>query len=171
MTALAPPKGADGDLNKFREHSSHHRGWNAPLPAAVPLSLYSLPFPRDRVNPSVLRELPPLTLTGPVLRKGHLILEMEDAGAFEKPEELFRSIHGKEAPTAVEGSFINWKGLLLAPDYTSFVQEFLPDDIENIRFHYRTWQLGLYKIRLDRTRLWWEDFSWTCLWQVRKAGT
>jgi len=175
MTALTPPKGAEGDLSKYREFCSFRCGWNSPLPGAVPLALYRHSFPRDRVNPAGLRDLPPLTLEGPVSKKGHIFLEMKDSLVFHDSARLFRSIHGKEIPGPEENSFIEWQGLLLSPSgfpYASFpCVETKEKDSGTVKFNYRTWQLGLYKIRLDEKRHWWENFTWSCLWLVRKSAS
>jgi len=171
MTALSPPKGAEGDLQKFRETCSFQKGWLSPLPLAVPLKLFSLSFPRDRVDPQSLKELPPLSLSGPASRNGNMILEMKEMSQFHEEGRLFRMIHGKKVPEAAEESFIGWDGLLLAPSGSYSSQDEGIENREEVKFHFRTWQLGLYKIRYNEKRLWWEDFSWSCLWKVRKPSS
>jgi hypothetical protein len=162
MTALSPLKGADGDLKRFQLSCTEEFGWHSPLPLMVPLALWSASFPRDRVNTKGLRSLPPLKLSGPVIKKDHIILQMKDAGVFDN-ELMFREIHGKNIPPLENNSFINWEGLLLHP---SGIKN--NSVIEENSFQFRSWQLGLYKLRYDERRNWWEDFSCSCLWKVRK---
>lgn len=162
MTTLSPLKGADGDLKRFLLSCTKDFGWHSPLPLMVPLALWSASFPRDRVDTNGLRSLPPLELSGPIIKEDHIILQMMDGAVFDS-ELMFREIHGKKIPPLEKKSFINWEGLLLDP---SGIKN--NSDIQEKSFQFRSWQLGLYKLRYDEKRDWWEDFSYSCLWKVRK---
>lgn len=173
LTAISPAKGSEGDLKKFLISCTNDFGWHSPLPLLVPLYLWRESFPRDRVNKKELRALPPLDLTGPVIYKNNIFLEMKDSGRFDS-SLMFREIHGKSVPPKEITTFINWKGLLLN---TSLQTQEIPvsqnmQKIQNmgINFHFRSWQLGLYKIRYDETRQWWQDLTVTPLWKVRKPS-
>lgn len=170
MTALSPEKGADGDLKRFQISCTEDFGWHSPLPLMVPLALWSASFPRDRVSSAELKTLPPLELTGPVFKEDHIILQMKDREEFEN-SVMFREIHGKNIPPQEKISFINWEGLLLQPGKIETVSQFQTRNqpIEKI-FQFRRWQLGLYKLRYDETRNWWEDLHITSLWKVRKPS-
>lgn len=162
MTALSPLKGADGDLKRFQLSCTEDFGWHSPLPLMVPMALWSASFPRDRVDTRGLRSLPSLELSGPIIKEDKIILQMMNAKVFDN-KLMFREINGKNIPPNENMSFINWEGLLLdasGKKHSSPMQEY--------SFQFRSWQLGLYKLRYDDKRNWWEDFSYSCLWKVRK---
>jgi hypothetical protein len=170
ISALAPAKGAEGELQKFRERVSKTSAWYSPLPLIIPIHTFDAPFPRDRVNPSGLRLLPPLSLEGPVVENDNIILEFKGVEALYDSQTYLRVIHEKQIPPVSKTQFSDWKGLLLNPCGLHFPETSVPGEVESVSFQFRSWQMGLYKIRFDENRRWWEDFKCTCLWQVRKPS-
>ncbi|MDC7235022.1 MAG: hypothetical protein PQJ58_17450 [Spirochaetales bacterium] len=174
MTAISPARGAEGELKQFISSCSRKNGWHSPLPLLVPLELYASPFPRDRVDKTGLKALPPLELTGPVRDREYVILRSSGFDSMA-PESLYREIHGKTIPPRLKDSFINWEGMLLSP-FTSSLPETRSSNGEtepsyaNRTFRFPGWQLGLYKLTYNKDRKWWEDISCSCLWTVRKPA-
>ncbi|MDA3957009.1 hypothetical protein [Oceanispirochaeta sp.] len=171
ITALAPAKGAEGDLQKFQAGSAKKCAWYSPLPLIIPIHTFEASFPRDRVNPSGLKGMPPLILAGPVRENENIILKLKEAEGFNHHQTYLREIHGKQIPRVSDKTFIDWQGLLLNPGKLSFADSVAPENTESVQFNFRNWQIGLYKIRYDETRLWWENFRCSCLWQVRKPAS
>lgn len=171
MTALAPAKGGDGEINRYREKMVLDSGWYSPLSVLIPLNLYKTSFPRDRVDPEGLNKLPALILKGPETQNGHIILQLTEDVFYSDYDSMFREIHGKRIPEADKSSFINWKGLLLNPRDLNFGKSGSQNNTSEIVFQLKRWQLGLYRIRYDEKRQWWENFSYSCLWVVRKPAS
>ena len=175
LTAIIPPEGGDGELKNYQCSCASDFGWHSPLPLMVPLYSWKESFPRDRVDPTGLKNCPSLKLSGPVLSGGHIILRLEESGSYSA-EALFREIHGKSVPQREENSFLNWKGLLLNPEDPGSGYSLTPDESfmggTNMKrqFDFRIWQLALYRLRYDPKRLWWEDCSVSLLWKVRKSS-
>jgi len=171
-TAILLPEGSEAPIRKYMEDLEIQFGFGRPLPPQIPLAAFETPFPPDRIDRAVLKQLPALAFTRPALQKGDMVMEAADPDLLTGARNALKGVNGKEPPQPLAHPFFDWKGLLLCPE--GFPGAAPADDISRLpelpephRWH--TWRLGLFQIILDPRRLWWEHLSWELLWTVRKA--
>ncbi len=132
----------------------------SPLPGLLPLSFFDHSFPRDRVDLQVLAGMLPLSLKGPEREGAFLILEPECTGNF--PCAHTRDVPGSKRPEAMAPSLLPFsmrKGMILG---LCDAKDFPP---LNIKFS--ACFVGLYRLRMNPQRAWWEDFGFEELWKLR----
>ncbi len=153
MTALSPSAGWRVNQNCGP----------SPLPGLIPLSFFEQSFPRDRVDLKALSRLLPLELTGPE-KEGHFLI-LTSAFPEDFPPAHTRAVHGFERPEPVQPPFP------FSPEKGKMILGFghIPGNsgLKPLSIKLAACSIGLYKVRINPERLWWEDFKLQELWKIR----